>query len=154
LRSFSTPAASPLPTDPRGRMSCSATDTLDLSVSFPAPGLIWLESRSLFGDPDHPTCRRFLERVFRAGEVAGVTITGTGGGAPRAALRFSPKPAPLRGCAGRTAAFLSEPLENGHAGSNGHAWRPEPGNGHVSPGGLAGKNGHAASGAVALADLD
>ena len=39
---------------------------VDLSVSFPHRGVIRLQSRSLFGDAESPTCRRFLGRVFQA----------------------------------------------------------------------------------------
>ena len=45
-------------------------NALDLSVSFPSRGVILLESRSLFEDADNPTCRRFLEHVFQAEEIA------------------------------------------------------------------------------------
>ena len=54
--------------------------TLDLSVSFPSRGMIRLQSSTLFGDADSPNCRSFLERVFQAEEVSGVTLTGSGAG--------------------------------------------------------------------------
>ena len=34
-------------------------NTSDLSVVFPAPGVIRLRSRELFENPDNPICRRF-----------------------------------------------------------------------------------------------
>ena len=51
--------------------------TRNIAVSFPSPGTIWLESRSLFADPDQPNCRQFLERVFQAREINAITISGT-----------------------------------------------------------------------------
>ena len=63
--------------------------TRDIAVSFPSPGTIRLESRSLFGDPDHPNCRKFLERVFQAGAIKGITICGTD--SPRADLQYCPR---------------------------------------------------------------
>jgi Cu2+-exporting ATPase len=60
----------------------------DLSVSFPSPGLIRLQSRSLFGDAENPTCRRFFGRMLQAEEITGITIRG--GDSPRAELRFCP----------------------------------------------------------------
>jgi len=58
----------------------------DIAVSFPSPGTIRLESRSLFEDPDHPDCRKFLERVFQAREVTWIAISGTD--SPRAELHY------------------------------------------------------------------
>ncbi len=76
----------------------------DLSVDFPCPGLIRLRSRELFGRADHPACRRFLERVAQAAEVAGVTITG--GPEPSAELRYCPKSHSLREVAARVVELL------------------------------------------------
>ena len=61
----------------------------DIAVSFPSPGTIRLESRSLFGDPDHPNCRKLLERVFQAREIKGITISSTD--SPRAELHYCPR---------------------------------------------------------------
>src|SRR5208337_189086 len=61
----------------------------DIAVAFPSPGTIRLESRSLFGDPDHPNCRIFLERVFQAREIKGITISRTD--SPRADLHYCPR---------------------------------------------------------------
>jgi hypothetical protein len=69
-------------------------NSLDLSVSFPSQGVILLQSRSLFGDADHPTCKQFLERVFQAEEITNVTIRG--GNAPQAELRYSAPTSTLR----------------------------------------------------------
>ncbi len=60
----------------------------DLSVSFPFRGVIRLRSRALFADAEGLQCRRFVERVFEAAEITGVTIRG--GAAPHADLRFHP----------------------------------------------------------------
>jgi Cu2+-exporting ATPase len=61
---------------------------LDISVSFPAAGLIRLRSRALFGNADDPVCRRFLERVFQADQISSVTIRN--GNLPHADLRYPP----------------------------------------------------------------
>lgn len=58
----------------------------DLSVSFPTPGVIVLESKELFADADHPNCKRFLERVFQAEEISNVTVRD--GAEARAELRY------------------------------------------------------------------
>lgn len=62
---------------------------VDLTLSFPSDGLIRLRSRSLFGDVEGPTCRRFLDRIFQASEIAGVTVRG--GRSPHADFRFCPE---------------------------------------------------------------
>ena len=61
----------------------------DIAVAFPSPGTIRLESRSLFGDPDHPDCRKLLERVFQAQEIRWIAISGTD--SPRAELHYCPR---------------------------------------------------------------
>ena len=61
--------------------------TSDTLVSFPRPGLIRIQSRSLFADPDQPPFRKFLESVFGSPEVTGVVI---GGDPPGADLLYSP----------------------------------------------------------------
>ena len=98
----------------------------DLSVSFPSRGMIRLQSPTLFGDADSPTCRCFLERVFSAEEVSGVTLTA--GPAPAAEIRFCPDTSSLQEVVGRIAALLTgshdtgepTPLANGHAHANGN----------------------------------
>jgi Cu2+-exporting ATPase len=109
--------------------------TLDLTVSFPSPGVIFLRSPSLFGDADAPACRRFLDRVFRAEEITGVTIGG--GDSARAELRYAPGRSTLESVVGRVASLLRQGEEDGRAGLNGHAGH----NGHTN--GHAGTNGHA-----------
>src|SRR5271155_3005760 len=76
----------------------------DISVSFPVAGVIRLRSRSLFGDAENPTCRRFLERIFQVEEITNVTITG--GDAPQADLYYCPRNFSLRGVVQRVAALL------------------------------------------------
>ena len=66
----------------------------DISVSFPAAGVIRVQSRSLFGDAESATCRRFLERVIQAEEISNLTITD--GHEPRADLHFCPRTFSLR----------------------------------------------------------
>jgi heavy metal translocating P-type ATPase len=63
--------------------------TPNIAVSFPSPGTIRLESRTLFRNPDHPTCQNFLERVFQAREITSIAISGTAN--PRADLHYCPK---------------------------------------------------------------
>jgi Cu2+-exporting ATPase len=67
--------------------------TSDTQVTFPRPGIIRVESRSLFADPDGPSCRRFVEQAFRVPSVNGVMIGGT---PPAADLRYSPRLTGLR----------------------------------------------------------
>ena len=76
----------------------------DLTVVFPAPGVIRLRSRDLFGNPDDPICRRFLERVFRVEEITDVTLTG--GESPQAELRFCPRLDALEAIVKKVASFL------------------------------------------------
>ena len=59
---------------------------MELSVAFPSAGVIRLRSPHLFANPDNPTCRTFLERVFQAEEVSNVTIKGG-----EAELRYCPR---------------------------------------------------------------
>lgn len=124
--------------------------SLDLSVSFPSPGVIRLQSRSLFEDAAHSDCRRFLERVFKSDEVTSVTITG--GPAPRADLHYCPRSWALAHVAQRIIALLAPPEHNGysplngnghlngHAHLNGYAQGNGSRNGHVK------SNGHATNG--------
>ncbi len=80
-------------------------NTSDLSVVFPAPGVIRLRSRELFENPDNPTCRRFLERVFRVVEISNVTLSG--GETPQAELRFCPRTIALEAIVRKIVAFLT-----------------------------------------------
>lgn len=122
-------------------------NTFDLSVSFPSRGVIRLQSRSMFADADEPACRRFLERVFQADEIANVTIIG--GDSPRAELHFCPKTWTLQDVVKRIVSLLRQGSENGevpsngrhHGLSNGYAL----GNGHAATNGHALGNGHAAT---------
>jgi Cu2+-exporting ATPase len=122
---------------------------MDLSVSFPARGVIRLQSRYLFDDPDHPHCRLFLERVFQAEEIAHVAIKG--GDLPEAELRYCPQTFSLRHVVNRVSAFLSQrheaaPIPSADFGSS--APPPPPahdyhnGNGHHNGNGSAHPNGN------------
>jgi Cu2+-exporting ATPase len=56
----------------------AGTDTIDccaVKILLPEDGVIRVESGFLFGDPDGPLCRRFVERAFQAPEIEGVVIT-------------------------------------------------------------------------------
>jgi hypothetical protein len=63
-------------------VSCS----VDIKVSLPEEGVIRVESRRLFGAPDAPLCRRFVERAFLAPEIEGVVLSP--GEKPGIELRF------------------------------------------------------------------
>jgi heavy metal translocating P-type ATPase len=126
---------------------------MELSVAFPSAGVIRLRSPLLFANPDNPTCRTFLERVFQAEEVSNVTIKGG-----EAELRYCPRTFSLKQVVNRVASFLKgrpapAPTEvaspapayalastGGHAPAKGHS----PGKGHASASAVATVNGHAA----------
>ena len=46
----------------------------DVKISLPADGIIRVESRWLFGEPDAPLCRRFVERAFLAPQIESVVL--------------------------------------------------------------------------------
>ncbi len=110
---------------------------LDISVLFPSPGVIRLQSRTLFGDVEGPECRRFLERVFQAEEISDVTIMG--GDAPQAELRYCSRSFSLRNVAERVSAAIVEgspgdggpTLANGpdHSNPDGRACDTDPSSG-------------------------
>lgn len=116
---------------------------MDISVTFPETGLIRLQSQTLFANPQNPTCREFLQRIFDLDDVTHVAIRG--GPASRAELRVCTKKrslveivksivASLRGIKNEpeaTAASLAEPSTHGHAHSNGQL--SEQLNGHPCP---------------------
>ncbi|HEX3418520.1 MAG TPA: hypothetical protein VHT21_19260, partial [Stellaceae bacterium] len=64
------------------------TPDIDVKVVLPGDGMIRVESARLFGEPDGPLCRRFIERAFRASEIDGVAIAP--GSIPAIELRFDP----------------------------------------------------------------
>ena len=97
---------------------------MDFAVSFPARGVIHVKSRALFGDADHPDCRRFLECVFRAKEVSRVEIRDS-----VAELRYCPDTHQLHEVVDRVAAYL-----NGHPPHpNGPIKGTDGANGHLYP---------------------
>jgi len=51
-----------------------ALPSVDVKVLLPDDGVIRVESARLFGEPDDPLCRRFIERAFLAPEIEGVVI--------------------------------------------------------------------------------
>jgi Cu2+-exporting ATPase len=115
------------------------------AVSFPAPGVIRIQSTSLFQDADHPDCRQFLERVFQADEIANVAIRP--GQASRADVFYRPEASTLHEVVKRVIGLLNpvsegfkpshngHPLSNGHVLLNGHARRGA--NGHMPRSGRA-----------------
>ena len=104
---------------------------MDFAVSFPARGVIQLKSESLFGNSDHPDCRRFLECVFRAEEVSNVEIRG-----PVAELRYCPETHTLDHVVNRVVSYLSgrSPATNDPTDSltNGRYHGTDGANGHVA----------------------
>ena len=79
---------------------------VDISVSFPSPGVIRLLSESLFGDADSPTCRQFIDRVFRSQVISSVAITE--GEVAQADLRYCPRTQRLPEILRRVAAALRQ----------------------------------------------
>ena len=127
-------------------MNCS-----DLAVSFPALGVIRLSSQSLFGDVDHPTLRRFVERVLEAQEISEIAVTP--GQRPYADLLYCPKRWSLPGVVGRVASLLRHAHENHlpsnhYPGCNGHA-ATNPG---LTAKGHPGSNGNSHAGFNGLAN--
>ena len=109
---------------------------MDFAVSFPERGVIHLKSRALFGDADHPDCRRFLECVFQAKEVATVQIRDS-----TAELHYCPDTYELKEVVNRVASYLHGPSEPAHGpllgtdGANGHLYAANylsNGSGHSS----------------------
>ncbi|HKI17988.1 MAG TPA: hypothetical protein VKA15_08905, partial [Isosphaeraceae bacterium] len=77
----------------------------DLSISFPSPGVILLQSQTLFADAENPVCRLFLERISKAQEISAVIVTR--GKTPQAELRFSAWRWKLKDVVRRLASLLS-----------------------------------------------
>jgi Cu2+-exporting ATPase len=48
--------------------------SVDIKVLLPDDGVIRIESRRLFGEPEAPLCRRFVERAFLAPQIEGVVL--------------------------------------------------------------------------------
>ena len=78
----------------------------DFTVTFPSPGVIRLESRSLFGDPEHPDCRRLIGRIARDGVLDGITVRG--GRRSSAELRYNPATAAVGDVIDRLIALLRQ----------------------------------------------
>src|SRR6202048_3891960 len=62
------------------------SSAVDVKVLLPGDGVIRVESRRLFGEPDAPLCRRFVERAFLAPQIDGVVLAP--GAIPAIELRF------------------------------------------------------------------
>src|SRR5216683_987427 len=60
--------------------------SVDIKVLLPDDGVIRIESRRLFGEPEAPLCRRFVERAFLAPQIEGVVLAP--GAIPAIELRF------------------------------------------------------------------
>jgi Cu2+-exporting ATPase len=83
------------------------TDTaaVDVALSFPGPGLIRVESKTLFAEPDNAQCRRFLRRAFALEQLGGATLNRDA--APAAELRFDARRHSLKDILARLADCLS-----------------------------------------------
>jgi len=62
------------------------SSAVDVKVLLPGDGVIRVESRRLFSEPDAPLCRRFVERAFLAPQIDGVVLAP--GAIPAIELRF------------------------------------------------------------------
>ena len=82
--------------------------TSDTQVSFPRPGIIRIQCRSLFADPDEPPCRRFLEQAFQVPAITSVVL---GGDPPSAELVYSPQITGLQ----EVVVGINRRLDPGHA---------------------------------------
>jgi Cu2+-exporting ATPase len=77
----------------------------DIALSFPAPGVIRVQSEALFAESDNADCRRFLSRAFALDQVGGATLNRDL--APAAELRYDAKRHSLRDILSRLAEALS-----------------------------------------------
>lgn len=82
-----------------------ASAPFDISVSFPATGLIRFESHALFAEPEGDSCRRFLERAFATKSLNGAKLNGVT--TPTADLHFDASRYKLRDVLDGLAKFLS-----------------------------------------------
>src|ERR1700732_4745128 len=62
------------------------SSAVDVKVLLPGDGVVRVESRQLFREPDAPLCRRFVERAFLAPQIDGVVLAP--GAIPAIELRF------------------------------------------------------------------
>ena len=87
---------------------------VDPYVSFPSRGVIRIESRSLFGDPKAPACRRLLELMSHASEIVGITIGRQP--TPHVELRYHPRRSRVDRVVRRIVALLRRGPEDGGPG--------------------------------------
>src|SRR5260370_2232592 len=52
-------------------VASAVSPSVDIKVLLPGDGVIRVESQLLFGEPDAPLCRRFIERAFLAPQIEG-----------------------------------------------------------------------------------
>ncbi|MFM8331418.1 MAG: hypothetical protein ACKN9T_06990, partial [Candidatus Methylumidiphilus sp.] len=90
---YATPASPPAP--------------LDIALSFPGPGVIRVESASLFADADNAQCLRFLRRAFALEQIGGATLNRAA--APAAELRYDARRHRLSDVLARLADCLTAP---------------------------------------------
>ena len=82
-----------------------ASAPFDLSITFPATGLIRFESHSLFAEPEGDQCRRFLERAFATKSLNSAKLNGVT--TPTADLHFDASRYGLRDVLDSLSKFLS-----------------------------------------------
>jgi len=78
---------------------------VDVALSFPASGVIRVESQALFADPDNAHCRRFLRRAFALEQLGGAVLNR--GATPAAELRFDARRHSLKDLLARLADCLA-----------------------------------------------
>src|SRR5260370_26087580 len=87
----------------------SPSSDIDIEILLPGNGVIQVESRHLFAEPEGPLCRRFVESAFLAAEIDAVIIadpTKARSATPVAELRFDATRYSCRQVLERVAALL------------------------------------------------
>ncbi len=108
---------------------------MDISVTFPREGRIRLQSRSLFADPEGPSCRRFVDLVSAMDEVESVTVRGDRGllGSNQAEISYRADRCSREQAIAAISARLTRE-EPGQARADGHhAGAPSGANGASTP---------------------
>ena len=109
------------------------SSAVDVKVLLPGDGVIRVESRQLFGEPDAPLCRRFVERAFLAPQIDGVVLAP--GAIPAIELRFDATHYSQRQVLEQLAALLDagDGLDGAEAAPNMIKLAPRIGNPEVPP---------------------
>jgi hypothetical protein len=109
--------------------SADAAPCFDVRILFPEDGIIRVESAQIFGDPDGPLCRRFVERSFEAPEIEGVLIAPAP--LPAIELQFDATQRGQRQVLDHLAALLMPDDEPDPAPSNGGVGDYRPASAHA-----------------------